>query len=287
MSSFHRPLIMGVLNVTPDSFSDGGQFNSVAAALDHARLLIMGGANIIDVGGESTRPGAAQVSAEVEQERVLPVIAAIVAELTETKNTSVQISIDTMNASTAKAAIAAGAHIINDVSGGLADEQMLHVAAASNATLVISHWRGFSNTMDSLAEYQNVAVEVAAELAARVAAAQAAGVARNKIVIDPGLGFAKDMKQNWQLVARLDELEKLQLPILVGASRKRFIAAALDAELEASESGQIGNERRDLATAVLTALLIQRKLWGVRVHNVIATSDAIAMVEALQSAGAQ
>jgi dihydropteroate synthase len=287
MSSFHRPLIMGVLNVTPDSFSDGGQFNSVAAALDHARLLIMGGANIIDVGGESTRPGAAQVSAEVEQERVLPVIAAIVAELTETKNTSVQISIDTMNASTAKAAIAAGAHIINDVSGGLADEQMLHVAAASNATLVISHWRGFSNTMDSLAEYQNVAVEVAAELAARVAAAEAAGVARNKIVIDPGLGFAKDMKQNWQLVARLDELEKLQLPILVGASRKRFIAAALDAELDASESGQIGNERRDLATAVLTALLIQRKLWGVRVHNVIATSDAIAMVEALQSAGAQ
>jgi dihydropteroate synthase len=287
MSSFHRPLIMGVLNVTPDSFSDGGQFNSVAAALDHARLLIMGGANIIDVGGESTRPGAAQVSAEVEQERVLPVIAAIVAELTDTKNTSVQISIDTMNASTAKAAIAAGAHIINDVSGGLADEQMLHVAAASNATLVISHWRGISNTMDSLAEYQNVAVEVAAELAARVAAAQAAGVARNKIVIDPGLGFAKDMKQNWQLVARLDELEKLQLPILVGASRKRFIAAALDAELDASESGQIGNERRDLATAVLTALLIQRKLWGVRVHNVIATSDAIAMVEALQSAGAQ
>jgi dihydropteroate synthase len=247
----------------------------------------MGGANIIDVGGESTRPGAAQVSAEVEQERVLPVIAAIVAELTETKNTSVQISIDTMNASTAKAAIAAGAHIINDVSGGLADEQMLHVAAASNATLVISHWRGFSNTMDSLAEYQNVAVEVAAELAARVAAAEAAGVARNKIVIDPGLGFAKDMKQNWQLVARLDELEKLQLPILVGASRKRFIAAALDAELDARESGQIGNERRDLATAVLTALLIQRKLWGVRVHNVIATSDAIAMVEALQSAGAQ
>ncbi len=287
MSSFHRPLIMGVLNVTPDSFSDGGQFNSVSAALDHARLLIMGGANIIDVGGESTRPGAAQVSAEVEQERVLPVIAAIVAELTETKNTSVQISIDTMNASTAKAAIAAGAHIINDVSGGLADEQMLHVAAASNATLVISHWRGFSNTMDSLAEYQNVAVEVAAELAARVAAAEAAGVARNKIVIDPGLGFAKDMKQNWQLVARLDELEKLQLPILVGASRKRFIAAALDAELDARESGQIGNERRDLATAVLTALLIQRKLWGVRVHNVIATSDAIAMVEALQSAGAQ
>jgi dihydropteroate synthase len=141
--------------------------------------------------------------------------------------------------------------------------------------------------MDSLAEYQNVAVEVAAELAARVAAAEAAGVARNKIVIDPGLGFAKDMKQNWQLVARLDELEKLQLPILVGASRKRFIAAALDAELDARESGQIGNERRDLATAVLTALLIQRKLWGVRVHNVIATSDAIAMVEALQSAGAQ
>ena len=280
---------MGVLNVTPDSFSDGGQFNSVAAALDHARLLIMGGANIIDVGGESTRPGATQVSAQVEQERVLPVIVAIVAELAATGNQAVQISIDTMNASTAAAAVAAGAHIINDVSGGLADPQMFATAAATDATLVISHWRGFSNTMDSLAEYQNVALEVAAELTARVAAAEAAGVDRGKIVIDPGLGFAKDMKQNWQLVARLDELEKLGLPILVGASRKRFIAATLDAQLQAdqgdgAEAGQIGNDRRDLATAVLTALLIQRNLWGVRVHNVIATSDAIAMVEALHSA---
>ncbi|WP_296632376.1 dihydropteroate synthase [Rhodoluna sp.] len=285
MSSFHRPLIMGVLNVTPDSFSDGGQFNSVDSALDHARLLIMGGVNIIDVGGESTRPGAAQVSAEVEQQRVLPVIEAIVAELATTGNSSVQISIDTMNASTAAAAVAVGAKIINDVSGGLADANMLAVAASTGATLVISHWRGFSDTMDSLADYQNVAVEVTAELHQRVAAAEAAGVARAQIVIDPGLGFAKDMKQNWQLVARLDELEKLGLPILVGASRKRFIAAALDAQLETSEDGQIGNERRDLATAVLTALLIQRKLWAVRVHNVIATSDAIAMVEALHSAG--
>jgi dihydropteroate synthase len=276
---------MGVLNVTPDSFSDGGQFNSVDSALDHARLLIMGGVNIIDVGGESTRPGAAQVSAEVEQQRVLPVIEAIVAELATTGNSSVQISIDTMNASTAAAAVAVGAKIINDVSGGLADANMLAVAASTGATLVISHWRGFSDTMDSLADYQNVAVEVTAELHQRVAAAEAAGVARAQIVIDPGLGFAKDMKQNWQLVARLDELEKLGLPILVGASRKRFIAAALDAQLETSEDGQIGNERRDLATAVLTALLIQRKLWAVRVHNVIATSDAIAMVEALHSAG--
>ena len=154
---------------------------------------------------------------------------------------------------------------------------MFKVAAETKATLVISHWRGHADVMDTMSSYQNVALEVANELKERVDAAVAAGVSLDKIVIDPGLGFAKDMKQNWQLVARLDELEKLGLPILVGASRKRFIAGALDQE----EPNSVSHERRDVATAVLTALLMQRKLWGVRVHNVLATTDAISIVGAL------
>ncbi|NDH65006.1 MAG: dihydropteroate synthase, partial [Microbacteriaceae bacterium] len=172
----------------------------------------------------------------------------------------------------------AGASIINDVSGGLADEQMFAVAAETGATIVISHWRGFSNVMDTQNTYNEIGADVAAELSARVDAALAAGVAREQIVIDPGLGFAKDMKQNWQLVARLDQLEKLGYPILVGASRKRFIAGAI----EFDESVTVSTERRDVATAVLTALLLQRKLWGIRVHNVLATTDAIRVVAALR-----
>jgi dihydropteroate synthase len=154
---------------------------------------------------------------------------------------------------------------------------MFKVAAETKVTIIISHWRGHANVMDTMSAYQDVALEVANELTARVAAAVAAGVAKDKIVIDPGLGFAKDMKQNWQLVSRLDELEKLGLPILVGASRKRFIAGALDE----AEPNSVSHERRDVATAVLTALLMQRKLWGVRVHNVLATTDAISIVGAL------
>jgi dihydropteroate synthase len=267
-----KPLVMGVLNVTPDSFSDGNQYNSVESAVDHAKLLVLAGAQIIDIGGESTRPGAERVTLEEEQSRVVPVIKAI-AEL----NLGAAISIDTMNAETAELAIAAGANIINDVSGGLADEAMLGVAAKHDVVIILSHWRGHSDVMNTMASYQNVAEEVATELQARVDAAIAAGVGRDKIVVDPGLGFAKDMKQNWQLVARLDEIEKLGLPILVGASRKRFIAGALDEE----EPNSVSHERRDVATAVLTALLMQRKLWGVRVHNVISTVDAISIVSAL------
>jgi len=267
-----KPLVMGVLNVTPDSFSDGNQYNSVESAVDHAKLLVLAGAQIIDIGGESTRPGAERVTLEEEQSRVIPVIKAT-AEL----NLGAAISIDTMNAETAELAIAAGANIINDVSGGLADEAMLGVAAKHAVVIILSHWRGHSNVMNTMASYQNVAEEVATELQARVDAAIATGVSRDKIVVDPGLGFAKDMKQNWQLVARLDEIEKLGLPILVGASRKRFIAGALDEE----EPNSVSHERRDVATAVLTALLMQRKLWGVRVHNVISTVDAISIVSAL------
>lgn len=284
-----KPKIMGVLNVTPDSFSDGGQFDSVENALDHARVLLIGGADIIDVGGESTRPGAERITVQEELARVIPVIEALSTELISTGRSDVKISIDTMNSATALAAVAAGAKIINDVSGGLADEKMFAVAAATGSRIVISHWRGFSSEMDQLNQYLDVAHEVGIELQARIDAALAAGVAKSKIVIDPGLGFAKDMSQNWKLVARLDELQKLGYPILVGASRKRFIAGVLDADLEnafgdATENpvASISNNRRDLATAVLTALLLQRPLWGVRVHNVVATQDAIAVVSALR-----
>ncbi len=272
--SFHRPLVMGVLNVTPDSFSDGGEFFKLENAVEHARVLQIAGADIIDVGGESTRPGAARITLEEEQARVLPVIRAIKAKL------DVKLSVDTMNALTAKEAVQAGADIINDVSGGLADAEMFNIAAETGATIVISHWRGFSDVMDTQNEYSNVAKDVASELKARVDEAISSGVTREQIIIDPGLGFAKDMKQNWQLVARLDELESLGLPILVGASRKRFIAGAIEPE----EPAAADNNRRDVATAVLTAMLLQRKLWGVRVHNVLATTDAIAVVAALREA---
>ncbi len=272
--NFHQPLVMGVLNVTPDSISDGGDFIRLEAALDHARVLQIAGADIIDIGGESTRPGAKRVTLAEEQARVLPVIEAIVAEL------GAKVSIDTMNAETARLAVAAGASIINDVSGGLADPDMFKVAADTGATIVISHWRGFSDQMDTLATYDDVAAEVAAELKLRVDAALATGIKQAQIVIDPGLGFAKDMQQNWKLVARLDKLEELGYPILVGASRKRFIAGVI----EPDEPAEVSSERRDLATAVLTALLLQRKIWGVRVHNVLATTDAIRVVAALRDA---
>jgi dihydropteroate synthase len=285
-----KPKVMGVLNVTPDSFSDGGQYNTVELAMDHARVLLIGGADIIDIGGESTRPGAQRISVQEELSRVIPVIEALVTELAATGRSDVKISVDTMNSATALAAVAAGAKIINDVSGGLADEKMFAVAAATGAQIVISHWRGFSTEMDQLNQYLDVAKEVGLELQSRIDAALSVGVAKGKIIIDPGLGFAKDMSQNWKLVARLDELQKLGYPILVGASRKRFIAGALDAELESAtgagglegQAGVVSNNRRDLATAVLTALLLQRPLWGVRVHNVVATQDAIAVVAALR-----
>jgi dihydropteroate synthase len=267
-----KPRVKGVLKVTPDSFSDGNQYNSIESAVDHAKLLALAGAEIIDIGGESTRPGAERVSIQEEQDRVLPVIKALV-----DLQLGVQISIDTMNAETAELAIASGADFINDISGGLADERMFAVAAKLDVPIVVSHWRGHSDIMNTMTAYQNVAEEVAKELQARVEAAMLAGVKRESIIIDPGLGFAKDMKQNWQLVARLDEIEKLGLPVLVGASRKRFIAGALDEE----EPNSVSHERRDVATAVLTALLMQRKLWGVRVHNVLATVDAINIVGAL------
>jgi dihydropteroate synthase len=270
---------MGVLNVTPDSFSDGGQFLDPQLALAQAHLLVQQGATIVDIGGESTRPGAERVDLATEQERVIPIIRQLKAASWFLESKAL-ISVDTMNSQTAAAAIEAGADIINDVSGGLADPKMFAAVAPSSARFVLSHWRGQSDQMDQLNHYDDIATDVVAELAEQVAIAVAAGIARDRIIVDPGLGFAKDIQQNWKLVARLDELEKIGLPILVGASRKRFIANALDAEHPTS----VDNQRRDLATAVLTALLLQRRLWGVRVHNVQATVDAIKMVEALRVA---
>jgi dihydropteroate synthase len=276
MVNFTRPLIMGVINITPDSFSDGGQFLDSGEAINHALELVREGANIIDLGGESTRPGALRVKIDEEQARVLPVIEALM-QNAEFKASGAIISIDTMNAQTASLAVAAGAAIVNDVSGGLADDQMFAELKNLNCKFIVSHWRGFSETMDSMNNYTSVAKDVAEELIERVAKAEAAGISRDRLIIDPGLGFAKDIAQNWHLVARLDELEKLELPILVGASRKRFLAGAL----EPQDAAGVSNQRRDLATAVLTALLLQRKLWGVRVHNVATTLDAIKVVEAL------
>ena len=267
---------MGVINITPDSFSDGGKFLDSNEAVNHALELVREGANIIDLGGESTRPGALRVKLDEEQARVLPVIEALMNN-SEFKASGAIISIDTMNAETAALAVAAGAAIVNDVSGGLADEQMFAKLKDLNCKYIVSHWRGFSETMDSMNNYTSVAKDVAQELIERVAKAEAAGISRDRLIIDPGLGFAKDIAQNWHLVARLDELEKLELPILVGASRKRFLAGALEPE----DAAGVSNQRRDLATAVLTALLLQRKLWGVRVHNVSTTLDAIKVVEAL------
>jgi dihydropteroate synthase len=272
MKDWSRPKLMGVLNITPDSFSDGGQFLELEDALAQARLMVEQGAEILDIGGESTRPGATRVSLSQEQDRVLPVIRALRAEL------DVEISIDTMNSKTARAAVQAGANIVNDVSGGLADPQMFGAIRDLDCKYVLGHWRGHSDVMDGLVTYSDVAREVVGELAEQVSMAVAAGIARDRIIVDPGLGFAKDMKQNWDLVARLDELEQLGLPVLVGASRKRFLASVLNA----SDPASVSNPRRDVATAVLTALLLQRKLWGIRVHNVEATSDAIKVVAALK-----
>ena len=272
MTDWQKPKLMGVLNITPDSFSDGGQFTSVESALAQAEMLLVQGAEIIDVGGESTRPGALRVSLETEQDRVLPVIAAI------SQKFDVDISIDTMNGQTARKAVEAGANIVNDISGGLADPEMFGAIQDLDCKYVLGHWRGHSDQMDSRAVYSDVAREVVAELAEQVSMAVASGLSRDRIIVDPGLGFAKDIHHNWDLVNRLDELEKIGLPVLVGASRKRFLAHALSPKDPAS----VSMPRRDLATAVLTALLLQRKLWGVRVHDVQATSDAIAIVQALK-----
>lgn len=262
-------LVMGILNVTPDSFSDGGQWASTDAAIARGLALHAEGADIIDVGGESTRPGAERVSPSDEQARVIPVIA-------ELAGRGFTVSVDTLNARTAEAAVAAGATVINDVSGGLADPDMPAFAAASGLTYVAMHWRAHAKEMDARAEYDDVVTQVRDELAARVAALTAAGMARDKIVLDPGLGFAKRAEHNWQLLAKLDVLGETGFPILIGASRKRFLAGVLPEDAPVSA--------RDIPTAVISALAAQAGAWGVRVHDVAGTRAALAVLRSISSA---
>ncbi|TFD44334.1 dihydropteroate synthase [Cryobacterium sp. TMT1-2-1] len=253
-------LVMGVLNVTPDSFSDGGRWSSTDAAIRHALTLQGQGADIIDVGGESTRPGATRVSPAEEQSRVIPVI-------TELTRAGITVSVDTLNSETALAAATAGASIINDVSGGLADPEMASVAARTGVRFVAMHWRGHAHEMDALASYTNVVTDVRNELAERVGALVRAGVARERIVLDPGLGFSKRPEHNWQVLAHLAAFDELGLPVLIGASRKRFLATALPADAPVLA--------RDLPTAVVSVLAAQAGAWGVRVHDVAGTRAAL------------
>ncbi|MDQ2708341.1 MAG: dihydropteroate synthase [Actinomycetota bacterium] len=261
-----RCVVLGVLNVTPDSFSDGGRFLNVDDAIAHGVRMHAQGADLIDVGGESTRPGAQRVAAAVEADRVLPVIRALAAE-------GVPTSVDTTRAEVAEAALAAGAAVVNDVSGGLADPTMGKVVATAGVPWILMHWRGHSDRMAELAVYTDVVGEVRTELLARVDGAVAAGVDPAKLVIDPGLGFAKHPAHNWLLLQRLDVLLELGFPVLVGASRKRFLGALL--------GGCDGAPRppagREVATAATSGLAAAAGVWGVRVHDVAASLDAVAV----------
>ena len=259
---------MGVLNVTPDSFSDGGRWVDPEAAVAHARELIAQGADIIDVGGESTRPGAQRVDADTEISRVLPVVRALLADTSEGGSSAI-ISVDTIHAATAEAAIDAGAHIVNDVSGGLADPAMHGLIARTGVVYVCQHWRGDPETMDRLTDYPGgVVAGVEAELRERLAELDAAGVDRSQVVLDPGLGFAKTHAQSWELLAATSRLiADLGRPLLVGSSRKRFLAQAAEAEATPVQ--------RDAVTAATTALAAASGAWAVRVHEVPANRAAV------------
>ena len=267
------PLILGVLNTTPDSFSDGGEYLDPERAVARARELVANGADVIDVGGESTRPGATPVPRADELARVIPVIRELTAA-------GIVVSIDTIHAETAEAAVAAGASYINDVSGGLNDADMLKVAAraaaSSGTRLILGHWRGIPDPANERSVYGDVVREVRDELAQRASEAIAAGVAAELIVLDPGLGFDKTGEQCWELLRRLGELQDLGYPVLVGASRKRMLGEVLS-ELPSAPVGPAG---RDGATAVVSALLARAGAWGVRVHDVASTAAAIAVERA-------
>ena len=267
-----RTLLMGVLNVTPDSFSDGGRWADPEAAVSRARELIAQGADIIDIGGESTRPGARRVDVDTEISRVLPVVRALVADGADGADGTAGcaiISVDTIHASTAEAAIDAGAHIINDVSGGLADPAMHGLIARTGVVYICQHWRGDPETMDRLTDYPGgVVAGVEAELRERLTELDAAGVDRSQVILDPGLGFAKTHAQSWELLAATPRLiEDLGRPLLIGASRKRFLARA-------AEEGA-APVQRDAVTAATTALAAAAGAWAVRVHEVPANRAAV------------
>lgn len=260
---------MGILNVTADSFSDGGEFLAAQDAIAHGLRLAADGADIVDVGGESTRPGAERVSEAVELERVLPVVTALSAA-------GVLVSVDTMRASVAQASVAAGARWINDVSGGLADPDMLCTVAGLGVGYIAMHWRGHSADMQTRAVYADVVAQVCGELADRRDAALAAGIAPGRLVLDPGIGFAKTAEHNWELLRHLDAIAALGQPVLLGASRKRFLG-----ELLGDASGPRPPEGRDAATTALTAWAAQQGIWGVRTHDVRGQRDAIAVVSTI------
>lgn len=253
---------MGILNVTPDSFADGGMHNSLPAAINRAQEMISEGVDIIDVGGESTRPGAARITEAEELLRTIPVIEAIAKSFPE-----VTISIDTTRANVAQKALNAGAKIINDVSGGLADPKMAEVVANSGVKYVVMHWRGSSESMQSKAIYKDVNSEVIAELLGRVDSLKFSGVLESQIILDPGLGFAKLPEHNWEIIQNLEMFTNLGFPILIGASRKRFLGE------------ELSPIDRESASIAITSLCAKNKIWGVRTHSVKSHKIAIDIVD--------
>ncbi len=274
LAELRRTVVCGVLNVTPDSFSDGGRHASVESAVAAGLAMQHAGADVIDVGGESTRPGAARVDSDTERERVLPVVRAL-AEV------GVAVSVDTMRAQVAFDAVAAGACLVNDVSGGLADPRMLGTAAELGVPYVLMHWRGHGWYMDSKAIYDSVVPDVVTELDARLRACEAAGLDLDRVVLDPGLGFAKRPDHNWALLHDLDAIADLGQPLLVGASRKRFLGSLL-----ADDHGPRDIAGREAATTAVTALAAAAGVWAVRVHNVRDSADAVRVAAAWQEASA-
>jgi dihydropteroate synthase len=273
LPEWDRCAVMGVVNVTPDSFSDGGHWFDTTAAIKHGLELVAEGADLIDVGGESTRPGASRVDEAEELRRVIPVVRGLASE-------GVTVSVDTMRAGVAEQSVAAGAVLVNDVSGGLADPGMIPVVADAGVPFVVMHWRGFSESMNSRAVYGDVVGEVVAELRERMEAVIEGGVAPEKLVIDPGLGFAKNAAQDLALVAHLDRLRALGRPLLVAASRKRFLGHVLAGEGAAPPPAR----ERDAATAAVSALSAAAGAWAVRVHAVRPTADAVRVARAVEGA---
>ncbi|MEV0177567.1 dihydropteroate synthase [Streptomyces sp. NPDC050803] len=260
-----RALVMGVVNVTPDSFSDGGRSFAADAAVTHGLALLEQGADIVDVGGESTRPGATRPPVEEELRRVLPVVRELAAA-------GAVVSVDTMRAEVAARALDAGARLVNDVSGGLADPAMLPLMARAGTPYVAMHWRGHSAGMQANARYDDVVTDVLDELRLRVAAALEAGIPPDRLIVDPGLGFAKSPEHNWQLLARLGEVRALGHPVLVGASRKSFLGQVL-ADRTTGEPRPA--RLRDAATTAVSVLAAAQGAWCLRVHDVASTLDAV------------
>jgi dihydropteroate synthase len=266
-------LVMGVVNVTPDSFSDGGMWFTPEAGVAHGLELMEQGADLLDVGGESTRPGAVRTSEEEELRRVIPVIR-------ELSRHGARVSIDTMRAAVAAQAVEAGASIVNDVSGGLADADMARVVATAGVPFVVMHWRGHSDTMQSRASYDDVVSDVCRALSERVADLCDRGVGRDQLILDPGFGFAKLAEHNWSLLAHLDAVQALGLPVLVGASRKTFLG-----RLGVPEGGAPRPPvQRDAATAATSVIAGLARAWAVRVHDVASSVDALRVVAAVEAA---